>query len=297
MDRDAEVMQFMQYLKAEKHASDLTLRNYMADLVQFITFMEKNQITDYHHVTYFNVRSFLASLYANELSKRSVARKLSALRSFYRYLIRENKVKTSPFHSLRSPKQDKKLPKFMYIEEVQALLEAPDTASPLGQRDQALLETLYASGMRVSELVGLRVDGLDLQQGVALVYGKGSKERYVPLGEFAVSSLKLYMDQGRNQLLKQREEPALFLNFRGERLTDRSVRRSINKYMEQIAMTKQISPHTFRHSFATHMLEAGADLRTVQELLGHVNISTTQIYTHVTRDHLQSVYNRAHPRA
>ncbi|WJH37475.1 tyrosine-type recombinase/integrase [Paenibacillus sp. CC-CFT747] len=178
-----------------------------------------------------------------------------------------------------------------------SLLETPDRSTPLGQRDGALMEALYASGMRVSELVSLNIQSIDMPAGIALVRGKGSKERYVPLGDPAVEAIRLYVQEGRASLLQGREEQALFLNYTGTRLSDRSVRRVLDKYLDSLAGHQRISPHTFRHSFATHMLEAGADLRTVQELLGHVNLSTTQIYTHVTKDHLQSVYNQAHPRA
>lgn len=296
---DQWVEGFLNHLRAEKNASDYTVKHYNADLQQFCAFLQKQKITDRVEVTYLVVRTFLAELAQAEYSKRSIARKLSALRSFYRYLMREQIVEASPFSLIRTPKLEKKLPKFLYVEEMDLLLQAPlnGTPTPMGLRDAAILETLYASGMRVSELVGLNEQSVDLEHGIALVFGKGAKERYVPLGEYAIRAIRRYLLESRSVLAKETGEQALFLNHHGKRLTDRSVRRLLNKYVDQSALKKHLSPHAMRHSFATHMLEAGADLRTVQELLGHVNISTTQIYTHVTKDHLQSIYNRAHPRA
>jgi integrase/recombinase XerC len=288
---------FLDYLLVEKNASPHTISNYMKDIDQFVSFLKREHIQSFPEVTYLMVRAYLAELQKNEYAKRSVTRKLSALRSLYAYLLREEYIQASPFHSIRTPKLDKKLPKFMYLEEMEELLRLPDGTSSLGQRDLAILESLYASGMRVSELVGLNVSSIDTELGVALVFGKGAKERYVPLGDHAIAALKHYMHDGRIQVCSDQTTQALFLNARGGRLTDRSVRRIVDKYVDQLSRSMSISPHTFRHSFATHMLEAGADLRTVQELLGHVNLSTTQIYTHITKDHLQTIYNRAHPRA
>lgn len=292
-----ELSRFIDYLQVEKNASPHTTHHYEKDLQQFFAFLQKESVTDFSSVTYLKVRSFLAELQKQEYAKRSVSRKLSALRSFFNYLVREEVLEASPFHFVRTPKLDKKLPKFLYVEEMEELLRLPDRATPLGLRDAAMLETLYASGMRVSELVGLDVASVDLSLGVALVFGKGAKERYVPLGDLAVDALKTYLEKSRSGLLAEPGIPALFVNSRGTRITDRSVRRIVDQYVTQLSKTRKISPHTIRHSFATHMLEAGADLRTVQELLGHVNLSTTQIYTHITKDHLQSIYNRAHPRA
>jgi integrase/recombinase XerC len=297
MKNDFLVEGFMFYLRAEKNCSEHTLQSYSKDIMQFMEFIENLKIDDFLEVTYLNVRTYLAKLNEQQYAKRSVARKLSSMRSFYLYLLREGILKISPFSYIKTPKQDKKLPQFMYMEQMKAMLDAPDTTTSLGQRDHALMETLYASGMRVSELVQLDVASVDLANGIALVLGKGSKERYVPLGEHAIQSIQAYLQLSRSQLLHRKEEKALFLNYTGGRLTDRSVRRVLDKYIEQLATLNHISPHTFRHTFATHMLEAGADLRSVQELLGHVNLSTTQIYTHVTKDHLQSIYNKAHPRA
>lgn len=288
---------FLRYLELEKNASAYTVRHYASDLQQFCAHLEEQRIDGFETATYLHVRMFLAKLGADEYAKRSISRKLSALRSFYQYLLREGVVAVSPLTYVRTPKLEKKLPRFLYLDQTLALLEAPDLSTPLGVRDRALLECLYASGMRVSELVGLDVSSIDLDNGIALVFGKGAKERYVPLGELAVDAIRCYMDGARNELLDDQEAKPLFVNYRGTRLSDRSVRRIVDKYVEQLALASDVSPHTFRHTFATHMLEAGADLRVVQELLGHVDLSTTQIYTHVTKDHLQSIYNKAHPRA
>ena len=294
---DNQISRFMDYLQVERNASSYTTENYVKDLVQFHDFLKKQNVAELSDVTYLMVRTFLAELQKQEYAKRSVSRKLSALRSFFRFLVREEVIEVSPFHFIRTPKLDKKLPKFLYVEEMEELLQLPDRATPLGLRDIAILETLYASGMRVSELVGLDLKSLDLSLGVALVFGKGAKERYVPLGDHAVEAIKAYIQKSRVGLVADPTTPALFVNSRGTRISDRSIRRIVDQYVSLLSMTRKISPHSIRHSFATHMLEAGADLRTVQELLGHVNLSTTQIYTHITKDHLQSIYNRAHPRA
>jgi len=294
---DHQLDLFLRYLRAEKHASEHTVQQYGLDIRQFIDYMNQEGIADYSAVTVLHARSYLAKLQLRDYARRSIARKCSALRSFYIYMLRERIVNSNPFAQVQTPKLDKRLPKFLYSDEVRALLEAPDPSTPIGLRDRAIMETLYASGMRVGELVGLNVSSVDFANGVALVMGKGAKERYVPLGEYALLAIRDYLDRARPVLCKHPEERALFLNTRGGRIHDRAVRRFLDEYVAKTAELHKISPHVLRHTFATHMLEAGADLRTVQEFLGHANISTTQIYTHVTRDHLQSVYNRAHPRA
>jgi len=294
---DERITFYLDTLQNEKGSSPHTVRNYGEDLRQFAAWMKERGVPDPAGVTHLHVRAWLAELQGNEYAKRSVSRKLSALRSFFRHLVREGRLADSPLEFIRTPKLDKRLPRFLYVEEMEELLRLPDASDPLGLRDLAVLETLYASGMRVSELVGLDLKQVDLSLGVALVFGKGSKERYVPLGEHAVHALQRYLREARPLLDRGLAGEALFLNARGTRLSDRSVRRIVDAYVARLSEARKMSPHALRHSFATHMLEAGADLRTVQELLGHVNLSTTQVYTHMTRDHLQTIYNRAHPRA
>jgi integrase/recombinase XerC len=243
-------------------------------------------------------RSFLAHLAKKGLSRRSIARKLSSLRSLYRFLLREGQLAQNPFQLVSTPKVEKKLPSFLYPNEIQSFFDLPDTSTPLGMRDRLIFELLYASGIRVSELVTLTLEAVNPSMGIALVYGKGAKERYVPIGSYACDILRQYLDNGRKKLLAGKADHGyLLLNYRGEPLSDRSVRRIVDKHVEAHALNLRVSPHTFRHTFATHLLNGGADLRTVQELLGHVNISTTQVYTHVTKERLRHVYDAAHPRA
>ncbi|MEL7566349.1 MAG: tyrosine recombinase XerC [Dehalobacterium sp.] len=305
---DLLLEQFMAYLRIEKNASAHTMESYSYDLEEFARHLagERSEEVgeldlkrvDPIHVDYLTVRRFLAKLQRRGLNKSTMARKVAALRSFYRYLSREELVEKNPMLYINTPKRDKKLPKFLYYQEMESLLQAPDSSS-MGQRDKALLETVYAGGLRVSELVALNVGDIDFTFGYARVFGKGGKERVAPLGKPAIEALQSYINCGREdrQAKGQKKEEALFLNKFGTRLSARSVRNIINKYVEQIALERKVSPHTLRHSFATHLLEGGADLRSVQELLGHVKMSTTQIYTHVTKGRMKAVYEKTHPRA
>lgn len=294
----AEILMFTRYLRIEKNASPHTVKQYVADIREFVAFMEQHQITAFAAVSYLHGRSFLAHLAKKGLSRRSIARKLSSLRSLCRFLMREGQLEQNPFQMVSTPKMEKKLPSFLYPQEVQAFFDLPDMTTPLGIRDRLIFELLYASGMRVSELVMLTIQDVNPSMGVALVYGKGAKERYVPIGSYACDILRQYLEYGREKLMAGKEDHGrLIVNYRGEPLSDRSVRRIVDKYVETYALHLRVSPHTFRHTFATHMLNGGADLRVVQELLGHVNISTTQVYTHVTKERLRHVYDTAHPRA
>jgi len=294
----AEILMFTRYLRIEKNASPHTVKQYVADIREFVAFMEQHQITAFAAVSYLHGRSFLAHLAKKGLSRRSIARKLSSLRSLCRFLMREGQLEQNPFQLVSTPKMEKKLPSFLYPQEVQAFFDLPDMTTPLGIRDRLIFELLYASGMRVSELVMLTIQDVNPSMGVALVYGKGAKERYVPIGSYACDILRQYLEYGRDKLMAGKEDHGrLIVNYRGEPLSDRSVRRIVDKYVETYALHLRVSPHTFRHTFATHMLNGGADLRVVQELLGHVNISTTQVYTHVTKERLRHVYDTAHPRA
>lgn len=291
---------FLDYLRVEKNASALTLVSYRTDLAQLFSFLADNYSVPRDDIStellnHKSVREYLMQMQEQGMSRSTMARKLAALRSFVRYLCRENILQNNPIAAVSTPKQDKRLPKFLYPLEIQILLDAPDTSKPLGLRDKAVLETLYAAGLRVSELVGLSINNLYFDEELIKVFGKGSKERIVPLGSQAMSSLKNYLLKGRPHLQKGPTE-ALFLNRFGTQLSERSVRNIINKYVKEVALNQKVSPHTLRHSFATHLLNAGADLRSVQELLGHVKLSTTQIYTHITTENIQQVYHETHPR-
>jgi integrase/recombinase XerC len=230
-------------------------------------------------------------------ARASIRRKKSVLRRFYVFLMREEIVTSNPAANISSPKVEKRLPNFLSIEEARRLVEAPDNATPLGQRDRALLEMLYASGLRVSEIVGLDIDQLNLDSREASIWGKGSKERMVLMGKPAASALRKYLDEGRPQLCSNRKTQALFLNRYGKRLVPRRVQYLIDIYAKRIGLTKRVHPHMLRHTFATHLLDGSADLRVVQELLGHANLTSTEIYTHVTQSKARKVYLSAHPRA
>jgi len=283
---------FINYLKVEKNASPHTIVNYQVDLKAFAIFLGDKEIGAVDHLT---LRKFLAEMRAKNYSKRTVARKLASLRSFFRFLFREGYIKSNPITAVSTPKLDKKLPVVLDVDKVAKLLQSPPEDEVAGLRDRAILETLYSAGLRVSELVGLDIDDVDLISEVIKVLGKGSKERMVPIGSPAVSAIRKYLDK-RNEA-KTRDKKAVFLNKSGTRLSDRGVRRLLDKYIRQTSVAVHISPHSLRHSFATHLLDRGADLRSVQELLGHMNLSTTQIYTHVTMERLKTVYDKAHPRA
>jgi len=279
---------FFTYLEIEKNYSSHTILNYRIDLEEFAAFLGK---TSFEAVEYSDLRRFLAQLKGRNLKPRSLARKLSSLRSFFKFLQREKVIKSNPAKLLVTPKLDKPLPHFMSEEEAVQLIESPKSGKINSPRDKAIFEILYSTGIRVSELVGLNVDDVDFFGNIIKVMGKGKKERIVPIGNQALSVLKEYLD-GRKL-----EHKFVFANKNGTRLGDRSVRNIINKYILEQAMSQHVTPHMFRHSFATHLLNHGADLRSVQELLGHVNLSTTQIYTHLTTEKLKKVYDQAHPRA
>lgn len=284
---------FMNYLRGEKNSSPHTITNYTVDLQSFAQFIGEKDVAAIDHLL---LRRFLAEMRAKNFAKRTIARKLASLRSFFRFLFREGYIKTNPITSLSTPKLDKKLPVVLDEGKVTKLLQSPSEDDVSGLRDKALLETLYSAGIRVSELVGLDTNDVDFISEVIKVFGKGSKERIVPIGSPAVKAMRKYLEK-RDGEVKVKDKDAVFLNKNGTRLTDRSVRRILDKYIRQTSVAEHISPHSLRHSFATHLLDRGADLRSVQELLGHANLSTTQIYTHVTMDRLKTVYDKAHPRA
>lgn len=286
------VDQFLKFLDVEKNASPHTIKNYRSDLTEFFKFSDKPSIQD---INYLEIRRFLAYLKEKEFLKTTVSRKLACLKSFFKYLARERVVKTNPASGIQTPKRERRLPSFLEIKEVEHLIEAAKGDRWEAKRDLAILETLYSSGIRVSELVGLNEEDVDLFSMLLKVRGKGKKERIVPIGNCAADAIKAYLESAPIDI--HRKLVPLFINRRGTRLTDRSVRRIILKYARVAALKKGISPHTLRHSFATHLLDRGADLRSVQELLGHAHLSTTQIYTHVSAKRLREAYDQAHPRA
>jgi integrase/recombinase XerC len=295
---DEHLNKFITYLIAEKNASPYTVKNYRHEIGEFLDFLKEQGIDSWDGVDRYVLRRYLAWLQAQGYVKASITRRISELRSFCRYLVREGILDRNPIRTISSPKIPKRLPDYLDLHEVEALLAAPDAMDPQGQRDLAILEVLYASGLRVSELVSLNLRNVDLQQGELRVWGKGAKERVALLGEPACRSLRRYIREGRPQLIKAgRETSALFLNRLGSRLSTRSVNNILDRYAKLAGLERRVTPHVMRHTFATHLLDGGADLRTVQELLGHADLSTTQIYTHVSQARAKEVYRKAHPRA
>ena len=288
---------YINYLEAERNASPYTVRNYTADLMGFFDFVRTYGISSLKAVDRLTVRDYLAHLMKKGFVKASIARKLSATRSFYRYLLQEGLIETSPVATTSSPKLDKRLPSFLTLEEIRRLLETPDPSTPQGQRDRTLLELLYAAGLRVSELVQLNLEQINLDARELRVWGKGAKERIVLMGKPAAEALATYVGEGRVKLLGGKRNTALLVNRYGGRLNERRVQIILGKYARAAGIDKRVHPHMLRHTFATHMLDGGADLRVVQELLGHANLSSTQIYTHVTKSQAKKVYLSAHPMA
>jgi integrase/recombinase XerC len=298
----SEVDDFLGYLSIEKGHSPNTINAYAHDIQTFIDFVqdihEDKENRSPSGITYLEIRAYLADLQRAGYSRRTVARRLAAVRAFFSYLHKKGIVPQNPVKGIRTPKEGRRIPPFLREDEVASLMERPARDTPLGLRDRAILETLYAAGLRVGELVGLDLDSVDLTTGFIRAYGKGSKERIVPIGAKAIEALTEYLENGRPHLASPGlEARALFLNCNGTRLSSRAVQIMIDKYIEDATIDKKISPHALRHSFATHLLDHGADLRAVQELLGHASVSTTQIYTHMTRRRLKVVYDKAHPRA
>ena len=287
---------YVNYLGTERNASPYTVRNYTHDLLDFFGYLKSREVTSLNEVNKQILRGYLSQLVKGGFAKVSISRKLSAIRSFYRYLLREKLVVSSPVAQTSSPKLDRRLPDFLTPEEMVRLLEAADLATPQGLRDRALIELLYASGLRVSELVSLDLDQVNLDTGESRVWGKGAKERVVLMGKPAAGALSAYLSQGRPRLLTRKNQ-ALFVNRDGGRLTERSIQRILTKYARIAGIKKRVHPHMLRHTFATHLLDGGADLRVVQELLGHASLVSTQIYTHVTKSQAKKVYLSAHPLA
>lgn len=328
MENDTVIQEFLSYLSFEKRFSEHTSKCYGADLEQFGQFLagysdakpEEGEASGHYQpndagaalatkaepkidqllisVDVNAARAYMAVLDEKQYSKSTIARKLATLRSFYKFLVRRNRITSNPVTAIRTPKQEKKLPRFLEYEEVKRLLETPPMNNWLGARDRAILESLYSTGMRVSEIVALNMDDIDFLGEVVHIRGKGKKERIAPIGSSALQVIQHYMEyrNKRAQNNSNFDSRILFVNKHGRRLSTRSVRRKMDKYLKMAGLDPSISPHTLRHSFATHMLNNGADLRSVQELLGHQSLSTTQIYTHLSTGRLKEVYENAHPR-
>jgi integrase/recombinase XerC len=322
MENCAIIHEFLDYLNFEKHFSEHTAKCYNADLAQFCQHLgsehghtsqgwsgsdQSGSVATQTETkieqlilstTSDNIRAYMTVLNDKQYSKSTIARKLATLRSFYKFLVKRGHISNNPVIAIRTPKQEKRLPKFLEYDQVKKLLETPPTDNWLGARDCAIMETLYSTGVRVSELVGLNIEDVDFLGEVLHVRGKGKKERLTPIGSAALQAIQHYMEfrNRRAQSNGNFDARVLFVNKHGKRLSTRSVRRKMDKYLKIAGLDPSISPHTLRHSFATHMLNNGADLRSVQELLGHQSLSTTQIYTHLTTKKLKEVYDNSHPR-
>jgi len=298
------IEQFLEHLRYERNVSAHTLRNYQSDLEQFLHFLtaaEKRKAPEISEIDHLTIREWLATLHTANKSKSSIARKLAALRTFFQFLVREGMLELNPAKLVATPKLEKKLPNHLSIEEAVRFIESPDPETELGKRDRAMLELMYATGVRVAELTTLNLADVDFRNQLVRVTGKRRKQRIVPFGDPAGAAIRSYLEV-RDQFLlhapiSKRDDAALFLNYQGTRITTRSVGRMVEKYIRICAGMHNISPHALRHSFATHLLDSGADLRDIQELLGHARLSTTQIYTHVSMEKLIDVYDKAHPKA
>lgn len=290
---------YIKYLQIEKNYSKYTIAYYKQDIEEFFLFMNEQVISNLKTVTYPDARLYVTNLTERNLSKRSISRKISCLRSFYKFLMRENMVDENPFAMLSLPKKEQRLPRFMYEEEMEAIFSAIDHTSTIGKRDLAILELLYATGMRVSECCSVELGDLDFSLMTVLAHGKGKKDRYIPFGEHAKKALQEYIEGPRNELIQKssQQHAFLFVNQRGNPLTPRGVRYILTNIIDKASVNKHLYPHMLRHSFATHLLNSGADIRSVQELLGHSSIQATQVYTHVSKERLREVYRNSHPRA
>lgn len=296
----AAIGRFLRYLAAERNASPLTIKSYREDLTLLIDWFEQHfgRTPDPKKLTPQDLRAYVAALHEAGYAKGTVARRLASMRSFFKFVMREGGVDANPAKPLRNPRGERKLPHFLTGEEIQRLLEAPPKDEPAGLRDRAILETMYSAGLRVSEAVGLDDEDLDWDQRLLHIYGKGKKERLAPLGSFAIRALEAWIAVRELSANAQAEgRTPVFVNRFGDRLTTRSVGRMLEKYIRESGLDGRTSPHTLRHSFATHLLDRGADIRSVQELLGHKSLTTTQIYTHVSSASLLEAYEKAHPRA
>ncbi|NLP49175.1 site-specific tyrosine recombinase XerD [Bacillus sp. RO1] len=293
-----QLKDFIHFLVVEKGLASNTVVSYERDLKSYLLYLNKvEEMTSLDAVTRSTIIQFLKFLTENGKSSKTIARHIASIRSFHQFLLREKVTTQDPTVHIDRPKQEQKLPQVMSLEEVQALLDSPDTTKVFGIRDKAMLELLYATGMRVSELISLNLSDVHLTMGFVRCIGKGNKERIIPLGSMAQNAINNYIEESRSQLIKKKTTDALFVNLYGNRLTRQGFWKILKKLTKEAGIEKELTPHTLRHSFATHLLENGADLRAVQEMLGHADISTTQIYTHVTKTRMKDVYSMFHPRA
>ena len=289
--------EYLDYLSVERGLAQNTLESYGRDLRQYLKYLKEKKNLNLPETTQATVIGYLLQLQAKGKATATLSRSLAAIKSYYHYMAKEEHIPRDPTVNLDAPKQEKKLPRVLAVKEVEKLLEQPDLKNPVGIRDRAMLEVLYATGLRVSELVSLKVNDINLEAGYIRCFGKGSKERIIPMGSVATKYVRLYHEYARKFLAASLHEHTLFLNHHGKGLTRQGFWKIIKKYAENLGLNIDITPHTLRHSFATHLLENGADLRSVQEMLGHADISTTQIYTHLTKDKIKEVYDNTHPRA
>lgn len=290
-------MDYLHYLKVERGLSENTINSYGIDLKLFLEYLRENEIPSFKQVNKEVIVNYMQSEKNNNKANSSILRSVSSLRKFFQYLAQEKIIEKDPMLLIDTPKKKQHLPQVLTKEEVEKLLRSPNTGQVLGLRDRAMLELMYATGLRISEIINLKLEDLHLTRGTLQTLGKGHKERIVPVGDEAIKWVNRYLEEARPKLLKQKRSNYLFLNFHGNNLTRQGVWKNLKAEVRKAGIQKNITPHTLRHSFATHILENGADLRIVQELLGHADISTTQIYTHLSNKQLADIYNRAHPRA
>jgi len=299
LSNDELIQEFSSYLKYEKNYSDLTNDAYLEDIKDFVNFLKETGDSNLLEIDLMDTRIYMSALTDEKYNRSSISRKISSLRAFYQYLLNHGFIHENPFSYLYLKKTGLRLPNFFYNEEIKLLFEAASGTEPLDYRNKALLEVLYGTGIRVSECQNLKIEDIDLNLGVMLVLGKGNRERYVPFGEYAKVAIEEYIEKSRSLLMKKyhKEHDYLFISQYGEHISVSGIQYALNQLIKKTSLTSSIHPHKLRHSFATHLLDNGADMRTVQELLGHKSLSSTQIYTHVTKDHLLKDYKQFHPRA
>ena len=292
-----EINDYLHYLTIERGLSLNTRKSYERDLLQYLHYLEDEQITSWQDVDLYVVINYLEKMHDEKKAPATVTRMITSLRRFHQFLRQERLTDHDPMQHIDTPKKVQKLPSTLSLTEVERLIETPDTTKNLGIRDRAILEVMYATGMRVSELVGLKLSDLHLSLGLVQTLGKGDKERIIPLGDYAIQWLERYLDEARPLLVANPSETHVFVNHHGTGLSRQGIWKNLKQLVREAGINKEVTPHTLRHSFATHLLENGADLRTVQELLGHADISTTQIYTHITKKRMTDVYKQHFPRA